>query len=51
MKTPVGTVFIGFSKGEKTLAIEEHFKGSREKIKVQAARRVSGFFMKTCFVP
>ena len=38
-KTPVGTVFIGFSDGKKTVAIEEHFKGSRREIKKKAAER------------
>ena len=48
-KTPVGTIFIGFSKGEKTLAIEEHFKGSRKKIKVQAAEKSLRFLYENLF--
>jgi nicotinamide-nucleotide amidase len=38
-KTPVGTVFVGFSDGRVTLAMEEHFKGTRRKIKERAAER------------
>jgi PncC family amidohydrolase len=38
-KTPVGTVFIGFSDGKKTLSIEAHFEGDRRQIKKQAASR------------
>lgn len=34
---PVGTVFIGFSNGAKTLARQYHFSGDREAVRRQAA--------------
>jgi PncC family amidohydrolase len=37
-KTPVGTVFIGVSSGKKTSVKKVHLKGSRRKIKEEAAR-------------
>jgi len=42
-KTPVGTVFIGFSDARQTIAIEVHFKGSRKEIKKQAAEKAIQF--------
>jgi nicotinate (nicotinamide) nucleotide adenylyltransferase len=39
VKTPVGTVFIGFSDGKKTFAMEAHFKGGRREVKEQAAEK------------
>jgi nicotinic acid mononucleotide adenylyltransferase len=38
-KTPVGTVFIGFSDGELTRVTEEHLRGSRSEIKAAAAEK------------
>lgn len=35
---PVGTVFVGFSSGQRTLAKQFRFSGSREEIRTQAAR-------------
>ena len=35
---PVGLVFIGISTAEETIAIECHFKGSREEVKESTAR-------------
>lgn len=35
---PVGTVFVGFSSGQKTVAKHFCFSGSREEIRQQAAR-------------
>ena len=37
-RTPVGTVFIGFSDGKETLAKKENFRGSRREIKEQAVK-------------
>lgn len=34
---PVGTVFVGFCDGEKTVAKEYHFSGDREEVRRQAA--------------
>lgn len=35
---PVGTVFVGFSNGVKTVAKQYHFSGDRDAVRQQAAR-------------
>jgi nicotinamide-nucleotide amidase len=44
-KTPVGTVFIGFSGGQPTRVTEEHLRGSRSEIKAAAAERALKFLL------
>ncbi len=42
-KTPVGTVFIGFSDGKRTVSKSLHLKGSRREVKEKAAEQALRF--------
>lgn len=46
-RTPVGTVFIGFSDGRKSVAIREGFEGGRRAVKEQASERALQWLYET----
>lgn len=46
-RTPVGTVFIGFSDGRKSVAIREGFGGGRRTVKEQACERALQWLYET----
>ena len=45
---PVGTVFIGYADGEKTIVWECHFSGDREAVRRQAAVAALEMVLKNC---
>ena len=45
---PVGTVFIGYADGEKTVVRECHFSGDREAVRRQAAVAALETVLKNC---
>ena len=50
---PVGTVFVGFSNGRKTVAKHYHFDGNREEVRRQAAQAALRLILEEeiCSVP
>ena len=45
---PVGTVFIGYADGEKTVVRECHFSGDREAVRRQATEAALEMVIKNC---
>ena len=45
---PVGTVFIGYTDGEKAIVGEFHFSGDREEVRRQAAVAALKMILKNC---
>lgn len=46
-RTPVGTVFIGFSDGRRSIALREQFNGGRRAVKKQASERALQWLYET----
>ena len=46
-RSPIGRVFIGFTKGRRTWVKKEDLKGSRREIKEKASKKALQFFYET----